>query len=392
MNYTLHTIDNVADLDRASLRQGRFLSLDVFRGLTVALMIIVNSPGKGAPLYPYLVHAPWLGFTLADWVFPSFLFAVGNAMSFSLQKIAHYSHAHFLRKVIRRTVIVFVIGYLMYWFPFVQQAADGSWMLRPIETTRIMGVLQRIAICYLAASVLIRFCSLRVTQILAAVILLTYWLLLYLFGDSGAALTMEGNAITKLDVFLFGESHIYMKDRIPFDPEGLLSTLPAVVNVLAGYWTGVFLQQKGKSYECLLKLMIAGSLLITAALAWDIVFPISKKLWTSSFVLYTIGIDMLVLCVLIYAIEIRRCQHGVAFFNVFGKNPLVIYLLSELLLVTLNLIPVSRDVSLFQWIGVEVFQRIAPGPAGALITAIAFMFLCWLVGWAMDRRGIYVRI
>ncbi|WP_254163554.1 acyltransferase family protein [Chryseosolibacter histidini] len=370
----------------------RFLSLDVFRGITICLMIIVNTPGKGAPLYSYLVHARWLGFTLADLIFPSFLFAVGNAMSFSEKKLARVPETVFLSKVIRRFVLIFLAGYLMYWFPFFTPLPDGAWVMKPFSDTRIMGVLQRIAICYLSAALLVRYLSQETTVIIGALLLLAYWGVLYMFGDPGAEFTMGGNAIARLDIFLLGESHIYKKDVVPFDPEGILSTLPAVVNVLIGYWAGLFIQQKGRSFESLVRMMIAGLLLVVTALAWDLAFPISKKLWTSSFVLYTTGIDILVLSVLIYWVEIRERNFATHFFTVFGKNPLFIYLLSELLYIVLMMVSLPSGEPVFEWVSVAVFQRLLPGAAGALATAICFMMVCWCAAWWLDRRRIYIRI
>jgi predicted acyltransferase len=371
---------------------GRSVSLDVFRGITICLMIIVNTPGKGASLYGYLVHTPWLGFTLADLIFPSFLFAVGNAMSFSVKKVEPLSESDFLKKIIKRTMIIFFIGYLMYWFPFFQQSADESLMMKPIGETRIMGVLQRIALCYFFASVLLRYFSQRTSLIIATTLLLSYWIILYLFGEAGQELSMTGNAIAKLDTFLLGESHVYKKDIILFDPEGILSTIPAIVNVMAGYWVGIFVQQNGKLTEKLTPMMIAGILLVTLALWWNLIFPISKKMWTSSFVLYTIGIDILILSILIYLVEFRKWNYGTNYFTVFGKNPLFIYLLSELLYVVLTMITLPSGQSLFDWISRTIFQNILPGPAGSLATAISFMMFCWLIGWWLDKKRIYVRI
>jgi predicted acyltransferase len=370
----------------------RFLSLDVFRGITICLMIIVNSPGKGAQLYPYLVHAKWLGFTLADLVFPSFLFAVGNAMSFSMNKLETEGSGNFFRKVVRRTFLVFLIGYLMYWFPFFKEGSDGSWMFKPFGETRIMGVLQRIALCYFFAAIIVHYLSYRIQIFAGAIILLAYWLVLFWFGDHGQELTMGGNAITKFDLLMLGEGHVYKKDIIPFDPEGILSTIPAIVNVLAGYWAGLFIQKKGKTFECLTGLMVASVVLITLALWWNLIFPISKKLWTSPFVLYTVGIDALMLSVLIYAVEIRHWNFATNFFNIVGKNPLFIYLLSELLFITLTLIKLPSGLTVFEWFSIEIFQTVFPGPFGSFMTAIAFMLLCWLAGWWLDRRKIYIRI
>ena len=147
----------------------RFLSLDVFRGMVIGLMIIVNTPGKGAALYSSLVHAQWLGFTLADLVFPSFLFAVGNAMSFTIQKPELAGSSAFWKKVIRRTILIFMLGYLLYWVPFFQQSPEGSWMLKPISETRIMGVLQRIAVCYFLVAIIMRYFSRHGAMILATI-------------------------------------------------------------------------------------------------------------------------------------------------------------------------------------------------------------------------------
>ncbi|PKQ67910.1 DUF5009 domain-containing protein [Labilibaculum manganireducens] len=373
-------------------KPNRFLSLDVFRGLTICLMIVVNTPGTGAKLYPYLVHANWFGFTLADLVFPSFLFAMGNAMSFSMGKLKLASSGFVWKKILRRTVLIFLIGYLMYWFPFFQQGIDGSWGLKPISQTRIMGVLQRIALCYFFASLIFYYFSQRAALILSGIILLAYWGILYLFGEAGGELAMATNAVTRFDLSILGEGHIYKRDSIPFDPEGLLSTIPSIVNVIAGYIAGVFIQQKGKTYEGISKLLIAGFLIASLALWWDLVFPISKKLWTSSFALYTIGLDLSVMAVLIYAIEMKKVKFGVHFFDVFGKNPLFIYVFSEVFYIILRQIRTTSGLDLFEWVSERIFQMVFPGPFGAFITALAFMFLCWYLGWWLNRKRIYIKI
>lgn len=373
-------------------KSNRFLSLDVFRGLTICLMIIVNTPGTGANLYPYLVHVDWLGFTLADLVFPSFLFAMGNAMSFSMGKPKLADPGFVWKKIIKRTLLIFLLGYLMYWFPFFKQGADGMWELKPFSETRIMGVLQRIALCYFFASIIFYYFSRKTALILSGIILLAYWAILYLFGESGGELAMATNAVTRFDLSVLGNGHIYKRDSIPFDPEGLLSTLPSIVNVLAGYITGVFVQEKGKTYEGISKLLIMGFVLTSLALWWDLIFPISKKLWTSSFVLYTVGLDLSIMAVLIYAIEKQKATLGVRFFDVFGKNPLFIYLFSELFYIVLRLIPTDSGLDLFEWISENIFQMVFPGAFGSLVTALVFMLLCWSLGWWLDRKRTYIKI
>ncbi len=370
----------------------RFTSLDVFRGMTICLMIIVNNPGSGARAYAPLEHSHWFGCTPTDLVFPAFLFAVGNALSFSIKKYEAMGNGAVLRKIFKRTILIFLLGYLMYWFPFVHQDASGQWLFNPISETRIMGVLQRIALAYCFGSLIVHFFSKRTAIILSVLFLVGYWFILLDFGDPGAQLTMTGNAVLKLDRFLFGNAHLYHGEGIPFDPEGVLSTLPAIVNVIAGFIAGEFIQRKGKNFECITKLMMGGVLLIVAALCWNESFPIGKKIWTSSFVLYTVGIDLLFISLLIYAIEMKGWKRGIYFFNVFGRNPLSIYLLSELLIVVLWMIPVNGGPDFPGWINRVFFQRIAAGAFGSLLFALSYMMVCWLVGLWMDKRKIYIKI
>ncbi|GAB3786045.1 acyltransferase family protein [Spirosoma horti] len=372
----------------------RFLSLDVFRGMTICFMIVVNTPGSGATPFSPLLHAHWHGFTPTDLVFPSFLFAVGNAMSFAMKKHSSVGTAAVLTKIGKRTALIFLLGYLMYWFPFSRLSESGDVTGFPISETRIWGVLQRIAVCYGLASLLVYFLSFRTVIWLSVVFLVGYWLMLLGWGDPADPLSLAGNAVLKLDRFLIGDAHLYHGEGIAFDPEGLLSTLPAIVNVVIGYYAGQFVQHKGKNYESVAKLLLVGSALIFAALCWNLVFPINKKLWTSSFVLLTTGLDLAIMATLIYMIEIRQWNNAnwTRFFVIPGKNPLFIYLLSELLVIALYMIPVASGGSLFSWINSSLYQKLAPGPVGSLLFALSFMLVCWSVGWLLDRRKIYVRV
>lgn len=369
----------------------RSLSLDIFRGMTVCFMIIVNTPGSDVSYAP-LNHAHWNGCTPTDLVFPSFLFAVGNAMSFARKKFASMSDAAVLGKIFRRTLLIFLLGFLMYWFPFFHQGADGSWSLSPISHTRIPGVLQRIALCYFFASLLVQYCSTRTVLVVSILLLLGYWISLLLFGVPGAdPFGMTSNAGYRLDKWIMGENHMYHGEGVAFDPEGILSTFPAIVNVVTGYFTGVFVQQKGKTYEGLAKMLLTGSLLMAIAVGWDLLLPINKKLWTSSYVLYTVGIDMIFLSMLMYIIEFRQKAGWASFFNVFGKNPLFIYLLSELLVVVLYTVRHGNE-SLFEWINRIFYQAIFPGAFGSLLFSLSYMLVCWLVGKWLDAKKIYIRV
>jgi predicted acyltransferase len=299
----------------------RSLALDIFRGMTVCFMIIVNTPGSETFCYSPLRHSAWHGFTPTDLVFPSFLFAVGNAMSFAMKKYESMGQGAVLGKIFKRTLLIFLIGYLIYWFPFFRHTADGGWGLSPISHTRIMGVLERIALCYGAASLLIYYCSTRTVVVVSVLLLLGYWVILLLFPvPGGDPFGMTTNAGQRLDMLILGEPHLYHGGEnggVAFDPEGILSTLPAIVNVIAGYFTGVFVSKNGKTYEGLTRLLLWGCGLLALAYLWNLVFPINKKIWTSSYVALTVGIDMILLSFLIYFIEFRQKRAWTPFFSVF---------------------------------------------------------------------------
>lgn len=367
----------------------RFLPLDVFRGLTVCFMIIVNTPGWDIA-YGILNHAQWHGCTPTDMVFPSFLFAVGNAMSFSMRKFAQLDNTTALAKIFRRTILIFLLGYLMYWLPFVRHTSTG-WEFIPIAETRILGVLQRIALCYCFASLLIHYLPKKAVWIVSALLLIGYWIIMYAFGDPADRYSLTGNAALYFDKLVLGDKHLYHGEGIAFDPEGLLSTLPAIVNVIAGYYTGLFIQEKGKTAAGRTRLLQMGGLLILVALLWNTMFPINKKLWTSSYVLYTVGIDLLILALLIYVIDYKKQERWTGFFTVFGKNPLFLYLLSEVLVIFLYFFQVG-DLSAHRWINTYLFQVILPGKPGSLLFALVFMLLCWSVGKILDKRRIYIRV
>ncbi len=358
----------------------RFLSLDVFRGMTICLMIIVNTPGDGAATFAPFLHAKWNGFTPTDLVFPSFLFAVGNAMSFVLPKWEKLSNAIVLFRILKRTALIFLLGYLMYWFPFTH----------PMSDTRILGVLQRIALCYGFASLIAFYMHERVVMILSALLLITYWYLSMAYGSPADPLSITGNAGIAFDKWFMGESHMYHGEGFAFDPEGWLSTLPSIVNVLIGFIAGKFIQEKGKTYEGLTHLLMWGAGFVFLAFMWNYQFPINKKLWSSSFVLLTVGLDMIIIATIIYRIELHHQHQFASFFEIFGKNPLIIYLFSELMVTVLYLIKVG-DQSLFAWIYQNSFAHLATYWA-SLAFAISYMLVCWLLGYILNKYKIYIRV
>jgi predicted acyltransferase len=369
----------------------RFTALDVFRGMTICFMIIVNTSGNGATTFSPLLHAHWNSFTPTDLVFPSFLFAVGNAMSFVMPKWSNLKQSQVLWKILKRTFIIFLLGYLMYWFPFVKRDVAGNFIFAPFEDTRVFGVLQRIALCYGIASLIVYYVKPKTAVILAVVFLFTYWILLYAFGDAADPLGMQTNAGAKLDIWLLGEKHLYHGEGVAFDPEGLLSTLPAIVNVIAGYVVGKYIQQKGNSYEGLTILLLSGAALLFTAYCWNLNFPVNKKLWTSSFVVLTVGLDCIILAALIYIINFKNKTGWTWFFEIPGRNPLFIYLLSELGATLLYFFRADSKTTLYQWIYNTIFQP-AGDYFGSFLFAVCFMLLCWLVGYFLDKRKIYIRV
>ena len=380
----------------------RFTALDVFRGMTVCFMIIVNTPGNGDTSFAPLQHARWNGFTPTDLVFPSFLFAVGNAMSFVMKKWVNMPEGAVLGKIFKRTIIIFLLGYLMYWFPFVHWNDAGGLSFNPIGNTRIMGVLQRIALAYCFAALMVRYLKTNTIVTLSLSFLFIYWLILLLFepttahqmdpphpGNTNDAFDILTNAGTRLDLWLFGSNHLYHGEGVAFDPEGVLSTLPAIANVTCGYLAGKWLQEKN-NYEGLTKLLLVGVMLIFLALCWNNFFPINKKLWTGSFVFVTVGIDCVLIAALVYLIDFLQIKRFNYFFEVFGKNPLFVYLVSELGATLLWFIPVG-DKPLYRWLFDNIFSR-AGMYFGSFLFAISFMLFCWLVGYILDRKKIYVRV
>src|SRR5688500_5711814 len=294
----------------------RFYSLDVFRGATVALMILVNNPGSWAHIYGPLKHAPWHGCTPTDLVFPFFLFAVGNAMAFVMPRLEAAGTAVFLRKVFKRAFLIFFIGFLLHWAPFVRWENDEL-VMKELGSVRIFGVLQRIALCYLFASLIVYFFKARGAFVISGILLLTYWLLCLLLGNPPDPYSLEGVWGTHVDRALLADSQIYKGEGVAFDPEGLVSTLPAIVQVIFGYLVGQYIRLKSQQgelpdgtrsspyYELLTQLFVTAMIFLFAGFCWAMVVPNYKKILQKCYVLYTTGLAMTILAVMIYVIEVR---------------------------------------------------------------------------------------
>jgi len=370
----------------------RFGALDVFRGMTIVFMIIVNSPGNWSFVYGPLLHAEWHGFTPTDLVFPSFLFAIGTAMSFSMRKWAGQPRSEVAKQILKRTGLLFLFGYLMYWYPFFRLDLAWNFSAFPIGETRIFGVLQRIALAYGVAAALLHFMGKKWTYALVLLSLPVYWFLLVSYGIEGLdPLSLEGNAVRALDLKLIGANHMYMGEGIAFDPEGLLTTLPSIANIVAGYAAGLFVQGERDEKNTRIDLMLLGASLCLVALVWNLAFPINKKLWTSSYALLTIGLDLVILGLLMWFFPKDKKLPGWGrFFQTPGKNPLAIYLLSELALITLYTLPAGTS-SAWEWTYTNGFSWMG-AKLGSFAMAAVFSLSCWAFGYWMDRRKWYWRV
>jgi predicted acyltransferase len=362
-------------------QSGRLMSLDVFRGMTVAFMIIVNTPGTWSHVYAPLRHAPWHGCTPTDLVFPSFLFISGVAMWYSLRKYNFEFSGPALFRILRRVALIFLAGLFLNIFPR---------FVRDYDTLRIMGVLQRIALAWGLGAVIVLLVKRNYIWIATLIILFGYWALMYFFGGSDPY-SLEGNLTLKVDKALLGENHLYKGFGVPFDPEGLLSTIPAIATVLLGFMTGNLITSSGTSWKTAGWLAIIGAALIGAGLLWGQYFPINKPIWTSSYVLYAGGIGMMILAFLFIIVDIWGLKGWTGFFNTFGTNPLFTYLLAGIWTKTMLNIKIG-DTSLYGWIFTHICsplfneQKIA-----SLMFAIMQVLFIWAFGYILYRKKIIIR-
>jgi predicted acyltransferase len=252
-------------------------------------------------------------------------------------------------------------------------------------------VLQRIALCYFFASIVLYYGGIKIAWIFSAIALLGYWAIMYFFGDAGDPYSLTGNAAIKLDLAFIGPERMYGGEGIPFDPEGILSTLPGIVNVIAGYLAGKLIQKLGNTMDAVKKLLGIAVVLIVVSYAWDLLFPINKKIWTSSYVLLTTGIDLVLLALLVAVIEIKNWRGWTYFFEVFGRNPLILYVLSGLVVTLLSMIPVG-DTTLKGFIYANFFTSWLAPKTASFLFAFSYMLVIWLIGLGMDKKKIYIKV
>lgn len=363
----------------------RYLALDVFRGLTIATMITVNNPGSWSHIYAPLRHSEWHGCTPTDLVFPFFLFIVGVSLFFSFAKYDMKLNRSSLFRILRRTLLIFLIGLFLNSFPQWQQ---------DFSRLRIMGVLQRIALAYCFGSLIVLTVNKKYLPYLSLVILLAYWGILWYFGGEDPY-SLNGNVASGVDAFILGDSHVYHGYGIAFDPEGLLSTIPAIVTVIIGFLAGYIISGTEKS-KLPLKLLINGSLFIGAGLIWSLGFPINKPLWTSSYVLYTAGWASVIMAFFIWLIDIKGYTKWTSFFVVFGMNPLFIFafagIWARILIKIIKIDDGDTVINGYNWLYLYIFQPIAGDINGSLLFALTHIVVFWFICWVLYKKKIFIKV
>jgi predicted acyltransferase len=364
----------------------RLIALDVFRGLTIALMIVVNNPGNWDYVYPPLLHSKWNGCTPTDTVFPFFMFIVGAAMWYSYKKFNHSLSRQLVFKILRRTLLIYLIGLA------INAYATFSLDLSKI---RIMGVLARIALAYGIASFIVLGLKPTGIKITAGAILLIYWAILILFGGD-SPFSLESNFVRAFDISVLGINHIPDFHGVKFDQTGLLSTFPSISNILLGYLAGRLIDKSEIKLNAVKRLLIFGIAGIALALIWSIVLPLNKPIWTSSFVLYTCGFASVFLGILFWITDIKGYISWARPFQVFGMNPIILYVIAEFLAITfwikVTQSPSGEQVSITGWIFNKIFLPIAGTFNGSLLYALTFTSICWFAGWILFKKEIFIKL
>ena len=367
----------------------RLMSLDVFRGVTVAAMILVNNPGSWSFVYAPLDHAKWHGATPTDWIFPFFLFIVGVSIALAIgpRKEAGADRKSLVRKILWRSLIIFAIGLFLAAYPHFE-----------LSTLRIPGVLQRIALVYGVTAILFLWLDTRRMFWLGSACLLAYWAVMTLVpvpGGYAPNLEPGTNFGAWVDFTLLG-GHLWAVSKV-WDPEGLLSTVPAFATCISGILAGTWLRSSRDHYEKVAGLLVAGTVLLSCGLLWNTVFPINKQLWTSSYVLYTSGLALLVFGVLYWWIDIMGHRRGTLPFAVYGTNALIVFAMSGLLARTLNAIHVTdatgHAVNIKAWLWGSVFEPAFASPYNAsLAHAVAYVLLMLGFAWLLYSRNIFIKV
>ena len=382
-------------------QSGCLLSLDILRGITIAGMIMVNNPGSWSYAYAPLRHAHWHGLTPTDLVFPFFMFIMGVSTFMSLRKFNFEPSGAAIWKIVRRTILIFVIGMTLGWFgQLTRGLASGEPFgvaATHFDTLRILGVLQRLALAYGFAALIAIFVKNRSLVWVVGILLAGYYLLLRL----GKGFEMsEENIIAVVDKALWGTGHMY-KDttpegvRIAFDPEGLLSTIPSIAHVLIGFLFGKLIVENRDNHKRVEKLLIWGTILAFSGLLLQYGCPINKKIWSPTFVLVTTGFAAQLLGLLIWIIDIHKRERWSRFFHAYGVNPLIIYVFAGVmanLIANIRFSYQGEPISIKSFTYSVIIQPLAGDYFGSLLYALLFITICWLFGYILYKKNIYIKL
>lgn len=366
----------------------RLLSLDVFRGATIASMLLVNDPGTWSAVYPPLLHAPWHGWTFTDVIFPFFLWIVGLSMTLSTAKRIHRgaSRRNLMMHALRRSAIIFAIGLFLAGYPYFH-----------FSTIRIPGVLQRIAVCYLIATAIYLTNGIRGQIRWTGALLIAYWLLMKLYpvpGVGAGSLEKEGNFAQYIDSLILS-GHMWSQSKT-WDPEGIVSTLPAIATMLFGVLTGHLLRSRKTPEEKTTRIFVMGNALLFAGAVLSLWLPINKNLWTSSYAVFMAGLAANVFAVCYWIIDVRGHRTWSLPFKIFGMNALFIFALSGFLGKTALIIqvhaPDGSSSSLWTWMFQKAFAPLASPINASLLFALAYVLLFFGIASLLYRRKWFIKV
>lgn len=371
----------------------RLLSLDILRGITVAGMLLVNNPGSWGHIYGPLEHAQWLGLTPTDLVFPFFMFCMGVAMYFSLKKFNFTLTKSLAVKMVRRTVLLFIIGWAIHWLSHLMygMCRDGkafSEVWNNLDTMRYLGVFQRLALCYFFGTLCVVLFKQKFIPWIIGVILVAYAIILAL--GNGYEFSLE-NVIAQIDNAVLGTNHMYHEEAfgksISFDPEGILSTLPCIAHTLIGFLVGKMCVEHKDNRDRMLRLLLAGAAMMLVAWLLDYGVPIGKKMWSSTYVLMTTGMAMSILAILIYVIDVKGRNKWCKFFHTFGVNPLSLYMLGSILSIVFGSLGIKAGLY-------DAFTAMCGGNEnmGSCLYAICFVLINWVPGYFLYKKNIIIKL
>ena len=375
--------------------------MDILRGITIAGMLLVNNPGSWSHLYRPLEHAEWIGLTPTDLVFPFFIFVMGVSMYFSLRKFSFRLSKDLLFKIVRRTVVLFLIGWAVQWFGMWLRGLynpDAHFWTDMFGRLRILGVFQRLALVYFFGSLIVVLFNQRLIPWLIAGLLIVYAFVLGM--GNGYEFSLD-NILSRVDIAVLGENHMYHEsafgEKLALDPEGLLSTLPCIAHVLIGFMVGKCLTSIHDNRDRIVQIAVWGSVMLLVGWLLQYGIPCGKKAWTSTYVLITCGMASCILAMLIYFIDIKGHKRWCRFFQSFGVNPLFCYLVGTILAIAFGAVRFGMDAEehpvTVHSILYQAWEAVMPtAEAASCMYAITFVLITWSFGYILYKKKIYIKL